>query len=123
MKVAEEKIVVDGPAGKIDVIMERPDAPRGIALIAHPHPMGGGANTNKVAYTLAKTFVSLGYAAFRPNFRGVGGTEGEHMTKALAKRKTCLPCWPRPNAAVATCRLRWPVSPSARIARLALPNG
>jgi alpha/beta superfamily hydrolase len=58
--------------------MERPDAPRGIALIAHPHPMGGGANTNKVAYTLAKTFVSLGYAAFRPNFRGVGGTEGEH---------------------------------------------
>ena len=78
MKVAEEKIVVDGPAGKIEVIMERPDAPRGIALIAHPHPMGGGANTNKVAYTLAKTFVSLGYAAFRPNFRGVGGTEGEH---------------------------------------------
>ena len=71
MKVAEEKIVVDGPAGKIEVIMERPDAPRGIALIAHPHPMGGGANTNKVAYTLAKTFVSLGYAAFRPNFRGV----------------------------------------------------
>ena len=78
MKVAEQKIVVNGPAGQIDVIMERPDAPRGIALIAHPHPMGGGANTNKVAYTLAKTFVSLGYAAFRPNFRGVGGTEGEH---------------------------------------------
>lgn len=78
MKVSEEKIVVAGPAGQIEVIMERPDAPRGIALIAHPHPIGGGANTNKVAYTLAKTFVSLGYAAFRPNFRGVGGTEGEH---------------------------------------------
>ena len=78
MKVAEQKIIVDGPVGKIDVIMERPDAPRGIALIAHPHPMGGGANTNKVAYTLAKTFVSLGYAAFRPNFRGVGATAGEH---------------------------------------------
>jgi hypothetical protein len=78
MKVAEEKINVAGPAGNIEVIMERPDAPRGIALIAHPHPIGGGANTNKVAYTLAKTFVSLGYAAFRPNFRGVGGTEGVH---------------------------------------------
>ena len=78
MKVSEEKIVVAGPVGPIDVIMERPDAPRGIALIAHPHPMGGGANTNKVAYTLARTFVSLGYAAFRPNFRGVGGTAGEH---------------------------------------------
>jgi len=78
MRVAEEKILVDGPAGNIDVIMERPDAPRGIALVAHPHPVGGGANTNKVAYTLARTFVSLGYAAFRPNFRGVGDSEGAH---------------------------------------------
>ena len=78
MKIAEEKLLIDGPAGKIEVIMERPDAPKGIALIAHPHPLGGGANTNKVAYTLAKTFVNLGYAAFRPNFRGVGGSEGVH---------------------------------------------
>lgn len=78
MKASEEKINVAGPAGNIEVIMERPDAPRGIALIAHPHPIGGGANTNKVAYTLARTFVSLGYAAFRPNFRGVGGSEGVH---------------------------------------------
>ena len=78
MKAPEEKFLIDGPAGKIEVIMERPDAPRGIALIAHPHPLGGGANTNKVAYTLARTFVGLGYAAFRPNFRGVGETEGVH---------------------------------------------
>ncbi len=78
MKVPEEKLLIEGPVGKIDLIMERPDAPRGIALIAHPHPLGGGANTNKVAYTLAKTFVGLGYAAFRPNFRGVGATEGSH---------------------------------------------
>ena len=78
MKVVEEKILVDGPVGRIEVIMEKPDAPRGIALVAHPHPIGGGANTNKVAYTLARTFVALGYAAFRPNFRGVGLTEGAH---------------------------------------------
>ena len=78
MRAPEETILIDGPAGRIEVIMERPDAPRGIALIAHPHPLGGGANTNKVAYTLARTFVALGYAAFRPNFRGVGGTEGVH---------------------------------------------
>lgn len=78
MKAPEEKILIDGPAGKIEVIMERPDAPKGIALIAHPHPLGGGANTNKVAYTLARCFVGLGYAAFRPNFRGVGETEGVH---------------------------------------------
>ncbi|MCE1239434.1 MAG: alpha/beta hydrolase [Azonexaceae bacterium] len=78
MKVIEEKLLIDGPAGKIELIMERPDAPRGIALVAHPHPIGGGANTNKVAYTLAKTFVALGYAAFRPNFRSVGLSEGAH---------------------------------------------
>lgn len=78
MRVVEEKIFVDGPVGRIEVIMENPGAPKGIALVAHPHPIGGGANTNKVAYTLAKTFVHLGYAAFRPNFRGVGATEGEH---------------------------------------------
>lgn len=78
MKAPEERILIDGPIGKIECLMENPGAPRGIALIAHPHPLGGGANTNKVAYTLARTFVNLGYAAFRPNFRGVGQTEGDH---------------------------------------------
>ncbi|HZX30067.1 MAG TPA: alpha/beta fold hydrolase [Rhodocyclaceae bacterium] len=78
MRTVEERILIDGPVGKIEAIVENPGAPRGIALIAHPHPMGGGANTNKVAYTLAKTFTNLGYAAIRPNFRGVGQTEGHH---------------------------------------------
>jgi alpha/beta superfamily hydrolase len=77
----ESRICLDGPAGNIEVIMEIPPPRmplRGIALVAHPHPIGGGANTNKVTHTLAKTFLSLGYAAFRPNFRGVGKTEGAH---------------------------------------------
>ncbi|HJW26746.1 MAG TPA: alpha/beta fold hydrolase [Rhodocyclaceae bacterium] len=78
MRTVEERLLIDGPVGKIDTIFENPGAPRGIALIAHPHPKGGGANTNKVAYTLAKTFTNLGYAAFRPNFRGVGLSEGHH---------------------------------------------
>lgn len=78
MKTPEEKILIDGPAGRIETIVENPGAPRGIALIGHPHPLFGGANTNKVAQTLARTFVALGYAAFRPNFRGVGATEGTH---------------------------------------------
>lgn len=78
MKALEETILIAGVAGKIEVIVETPAAPRGIALIAHPHPIGGGANTNKVAHTLARTFLGLGYAAFRPNFRGVGKSEGVH---------------------------------------------
>ena len=50
--------------------------PRGIALVAHPHPLQGGTLDNKVAQTLAKTFFALGYAAVRFNFRGVGQSQG-----------------------------------------------
>jgi alpha/beta superfamily hydrolase len=49
-----------------------------VALIAHPHPLYGGTLDNKVVQTLARAFVELGYAAWRPNFRGVGASEGSH---------------------------------------------
>jgi alpha/beta superfamily hydrolase len=47
-------------------------------LIAHPHPLFGGTLDNKVVQTLARAFVELGYETWRPNFRGVGATEGVH---------------------------------------------
>jgi alpha/beta superfamily hydrolase len=49
-----------------------------MALVAHPHPLYGGTLDNKVVQTLAKTFVELGCVSLRPNFRGVGASEGEH---------------------------------------------
>ena len=49
-----------------------------MALVAHPHPLHGGTLDNKVAQTLARAFVELGYTAWRPNFRGVGASEGTH---------------------------------------------
>jgi alpha/beta superfamily hydrolase len=49
-----------------------------VALIAHPHPLFGGTLDNKVVQTLARAFVELGYQSWRPNFRGVGATEGVH---------------------------------------------
>jgi alpha/beta superfamily hydrolase len=64
------EVVIDHPA-------ETP-APRGLALVAHPHPLFGGTLDNKVAQTLARTYTELGYIAIRPNFRGVGASEGEH---------------------------------------------
>lgn len=74
-----QTISVSGAAGAIEVLVDLPAAaPRGIALIAHPHPLGGGTNSNKVVHTLAKTFTALGYIALRPNFRGVGGSAGVH---------------------------------------------
>jgi uncharacterized protein len=79
MNAQTQKFLIDGPVGKIEVALDVPDgAPRGIALVAHPHPLFGGTMDNKVAQTLARTLVQLGYRTYRSNFRGVGQTEGEH---------------------------------------------
>jgi uncharacterized protein len=73
------RAMVEGPAGSIETDVNDPGAARrGIALIAHPHPLQGGTKENKVVTTLAKTFFALGYVAARPNFRGVGASAGSH---------------------------------------------
>jgi uncharacterized protein len=73
---------VSGEAGQIEVLIDEPDLPtgtmpKGFAVIAHPHPLYGGTNENKVVQTLARTFSQLGYVCWRPNFRGVGKTDGD----------------------------------------------
>ena len=71
--------LIDGPAGKIEVDISDPgDERRGIALIAHPHPLMGGTKDNKVVTTLARALYALGLVTLRPNFRGVGGSTGVH---------------------------------------------
>jgi alpha/beta superfamily hydrolase len=73
----ERRSTIAGPAGTLEVAFNVPEgAVRGIALVAHPHPLQGGTLDNKVVQTLAKTFAALGYAATRFNFRGVGQSEG-----------------------------------------------
>ncbi|CAG1007638.1 hypothetical protein BURK1_03425 [Burkholderiales bacterium] len=72
-----ERVVIDGPAGPLEVVCNVPSvARRGIALVAHPHPLQGGTLDNKVAQTLAKAFFALDYVAARFNFRGVGESKG-----------------------------------------------
>ena len=79
MNAQTERFTIDGPVGAIEIAIDRPaGAPRGITLVAHPHPLFGGTLDNKVAQTLARAFVQLGYAVVRPNFRGVGKSTGEH---------------------------------------------
>ncbi|MFN3884918.1 MAG: alpha/beta hydrolase, partial [Rhodocyclaceae bacterium] len=73
-----DRVFLDGPAGSIEVFVDTRDEPQGIALIAHPHPLYGGTAENKVVTTLARTFRELGCVALRPNFRGVGASEGAH---------------------------------------------
>ena len=73
-----KKFSLTGPAGNLEGILHLPDqAPRAIAVVAHPLPTMGGTMENKVVTTLAKTFVELGFVALRFNFRGVGNSEGE----------------------------------------------
>ena len=79
MKKSSEKFTLTGHAGHMECLLDMPaGAPRGVALVAHPHPLYGGTMDNKVVVTLARTFVALGYAAARFNFRGVGASSGEH---------------------------------------------
>ena len=75
-----EQDFIAGAAGRIETVIDVAEtaSPRGIALVAHPHPLYGGALDNKVAQTLTRTFAELGYVALRPNFRGVGESEGTH---------------------------------------------
>ena len=78
MTRGERRGSIAGPAGALEVALNVPEGSvRGIALIAHPHPLQGGTLDNKVVQTLAKTFAALGYAAVRFNFRGVGLSEGQ----------------------------------------------
>ncbi len=78
MRASTRRELIAGPAGKIECVVDEPEtgASRGVALVAHPHPLFGGTLDNKVTQTLARTFVELGYTAWRPNFRGVGLSEG-----------------------------------------------
>jgi alpha/beta superfamily hydrolase len=68
-----------GPAGRLEALLNtgRPDAPFA-ALVAHPHPLGGGTMHNKVVYHAAKAFSTFGLPVLRFNFRGTGLSEGTH---------------------------------------------
>ena len=92
-----ETLLLEGSAGLIETLIAMPAAapgasagglcasyvspaasPSGIAVICHPHPLHGGALSNKVTYTLAASALKCGLVAARFNFRGVGKSEGVH---------------------------------------------
>jgi len=72
-------VFIQGPAGVIEVVVDAPvDPPLGIAVVAHPQPLLGGTAKHKVPHVLARALHDEGWLAVRPNFRGVGGSEGAH---------------------------------------------
>jgi len=83
MNSQTQRFTVAGPAGQIEAVRDEPtlapgQVPRGVAVIAHPHPLFGGTMDNKVVQTMARAFVQCGWRAVRFNFRGVGASAGTH---------------------------------------------
>lgn len=78
MSAHTEYTTFTGLAGDIDCALDWPETPpRGWALVLHPHPLHGGARDNKVVTTISRCCVQHGLLAVRPNFRGVGASNGE----------------------------------------------
>ncbi len=78
MNSQTQRVSIAGPAGALECAIDEPaSAPTGVAVVCHPHPLHGGTMDNKVAQTLARAFVQLGFRAVRFNFRGVAGSQGQ----------------------------------------------
>ncbi|GJG97725.1 alpha/beta hydrolase [Cupriavidus pauculus] len=73
------RVFVEGEVGNIELIVDTPQTSlRGVAVIAHPHPLQGGSAEHKVPHIFAKAVTARGFQSVRPNFRGVGATDGVH---------------------------------------------
>ena len=66
--------------GRLEAILKEPreQPARGVALVLHPHPLGGGTMHNKVVFRAAAALNDAGLLTLRINFRGVGQSTGEH---------------------------------------------
>jgi hypothetical protein len=73
-----ESLFIDGPAGRLEALLEEPEdaAPIEAALVCHPHPQHGGTMHNKVVYRIAKGLRRTGAVVLRFNYRGVNLSEG-----------------------------------------------
>jgi alpha/beta superfamily hydrolase len=75
-----ESHLIEGPAGKLEALLEEPEEgdPCEACLVCHPHPLFGGTMHNKVVYRIARGMRRSGAVVLRFNFRGVGRSEGVH---------------------------------------------
>jgi alpha/beta superfamily hydrolase len=66
--------------GQLEAILKEPrsQSVSEVALVLHPHPLGGGTMHNKVVFRAASALNDAGLVTLRINFRGVGQSTGEH---------------------------------------------
>jgi alpha/beta superfamily hydrolase len=69
---------VYGKAGRLEAIYRDLQDPAAIAVVCHPHPLGGGTLHNKVVFRAARGLEAANVATLRFNFRGVGASGGQH---------------------------------------------
>jgi alpha/beta superfamily hydrolase len=75
-----ESHFIEGPAGRLEALLEEPEDmdPIEACLVCHPHPLYGGTMHNKVVYRIARGLRRAGGAVLRFNFRGVNLSHGAH---------------------------------------------
>ena len=75
-----ESLLLDGPAGKLEGLLEAPEdrSPDEACLVCHPHPQYGGTMHNKVVHRIARALRRRGSVVLRFNFRGVGRSQGDY---------------------------------------------
>ena len=81
MNAQTERARIAGPVGTIEIAIDHPadrEAPVGVVVLSHPHPLFGGTMDNKVVQTMVRAFLQMGWRTVRHNFRGVGASEGTH---------------------------------------------
>lgn len=67
-----------GSAGRLEALYRDLQDPAAIAVICHPHPLGGGTLHNKVVFRASRGLEQANVATLRFNFRGVGTSSGRH---------------------------------------------
>jgi len=72
-------LFIPAPHGQLEAILKEPAGERrGVGLVCHPHPLGGGTMHNKVVFRAAAGLIDAGMVTLRFNFRSVGASTGVH---------------------------------------------
>jgi len=72
-----EHFTLAGPAGFLEAALTGPDSGP-VAVLCHPHPLYGGSMDDDVLGVMARVLAERGIASLTFNFRGVGGSDGDH---------------------------------------------
>ena len=100
-----ESLMIAGPAGRLEALIEEPEegAPQEVALLCHPHPQHGGTMHTKIVYRLARGLRRSGAVVLRFNYRGVNLSEGVY-DKGVGEELDARAC-------LAVLRQRYPELP------------